>query len=210
VQAATAAVGSGIDLSGGRNNTVQYNLVTNNSSWGILLNDYADYSTPASSTYCQGGELNFTPVTPYDLLYAPLLPIPCYFPSFGNRVIGNVFAGNGFFGNETNGDLANGALPYTSNNCFHDNIDVAGKVTSSPSNLPAVCGKPWKPDTAKEVSLTEELGCASLGLCTGLPFPLNPTPSYPAPTRVRLMPMPHEAGMADPCDVVSANSWCGK
>jgi hypothetical protein len=38
--AATAIVGSGINLSGGINNTVQYNDVTNNGSWGILLSDY--------------------------------------------------------------------------------------------------------------------------------------------------------------------------
>jgi hypothetical protein len=66
--AATVASGTGNDLSGGRNNTVQYNLVTNNGSWGILLNDYADYSPATAPTYCQGGELNFTPPSPYDLL----------------------------------------------------------------------------------------------------------------------------------------------
>jgi hypothetical protein len=81
--AATVAVGSGIDLTGGHNNTVQYTVVTNNGSWGILLNDYADYSPSPGAGYCQGGVQNFTPPHDIDTLYAPLLPIPCYFHSFG-------------------------------------------------------------------------------------------------------------------------------
>lgn len=212
--AATVPVGTGIDLTGGRNNTVQYNLVTNNGSWGILLNDYGDYATPTVATYCQGGLPGYTPPSPYDQLYAPQLPIPCYFPSFGNRVIGNVFKSNGFFGNETNGDLANAALPHPVNNCFLGNVDLkTGKPTSSPLNLQSTsvagtCGKPWNPDTTQEVALTEELGCASLGLCTGLPFPLNSLPSYPVQTQVKLFPIPVEKGMADPCVGVPANSWC--
>jgi parallel beta-helix repeat protein len=206
--AATVPVGTGIDLSGGRNNTVQYNLVTNNGSWGILLNDYADYSGQTVPTYCQGGIQGYTPVSPYDALYSPQLPIPCYFPSFGNRVTGNVFLGNGFFGNETNGDLANAALPYPTNNCFRGNIDLqTGKPTSSPLNLqsPSVagtCGAPWNPDTTQEMVLTEELGCASLGLCSGLPIPPDPPPSYPGQTYVKMMPIPHEKSMADPCQGV--------
>ena len=64
-------------------------------------------------------------------------------------------------------------FPYKTNNCFDDNVDSAGKVTISPSNLPAVCGKPWDPSTALEVALTEELGCASVGLSAGLPFPFE-------------------------------------
>jgi len=193
---------------------VQYNLVTNNGSWGVLLNDYPDYSpNTVGPMYCQGGELNYTPPVPYDALYAPLLPIPCYFPSFGNWVKGNVFQGNGFLGNETNGDLANATLAYPNNNCFQGNINLGGRVTSSPANLQSpsvagVCGKPWNPDTAQEVALTEELGCASLGLCTMLPFPLNPAPVYPVQTGVQLMPIPKEAGMANACAGVPRNSWC--
>jgi hypothetical protein len=134
---ATAPVGTGIDISGGRNNTVQYNLITHNGSWGIL-NDYADYvtlGTPPPPGYCQGGKQQFTPESPYDQLYSPL-PIPCYFRSFGNTVANNVFYDNGFFKNETNGDLANAAIPFAKNNCFHNNIDlIKGEPTSSPDDL---------------------------------------------------------------------------
>ena len=213
--AATVAVGTGIDLSGSQNDTVQFNLVTNNGSWGILVNDYADYAPATAPTYSQGGVINYIPPAPFDSLYAPALPIPCYFAAFGNRIIRNVFLGNGFFGNETNGDLANAVLAYPSNNCFVNNFDLkTGKPTSSPQNLqsPSVagtCGQAWNPDTTEEVALTEELGCVSLGLCSSLPFPLNPPPAYPLPTTVQLLPIPHERSMANPCAGVPKNSWCG-
>jgi hypothetical protein len=210
--AGSALVGSGIDLSGGRNNTVQQNLLVSNGSWAIVLNDYGDYTPPpVGSPFCVGGELNYTPPSPYDQLYVipppgftTGLPIPCYFPSFGNHVLSNVFSGNGFFGNPTNGDLANAALPYSLNNCFQGNVDQAGKVTSSPSNLQATCGLAWKPNKAQEFLLTAELGCASIGLCTGLPK----QPGYPVQTQVHLLPIPHEATMQDPCNGVPKNSWC--
>jgi hypothetical protein len=209
--AGSVLVGSGIDLSGGRNNTVQQNLLVNNGSWAIVLNDFGDYTPSVGPPYCVGGELNYTPPSPYDQLYvtpppgfATGLPIPCYFPSYGNQVLLNMFSGNGFFGNPTNGDLANAALPYSTNNCFHGNVDQAGKVTSSPSNLQASCGKAWEPDTNQEFLLTAELGRASLGLCAGLPV----QPGYPVQTQVQLLPIPREATMGNPCDGVPANSWC--
>jgi hypothetical protein len=215
--ASTVPVGTGIDLTGSQNDTVQYNLLTNNGSWGVMVNDYADYSSgPFPPTYCQGGELNYTPPSPLDLLYQPLVPIPCYFHAFGNRIQGNLFLDNGSFGNETNGDLANAVFIYPVNNCFDGNIDLrTWTPTSSPRDLesPYVagsCGKPWVPDNVQEESLTEELGCASLGLniCNNLPFPLNPPPSYPAPTAVKLFPIPHELSMPNPCAGVPINSWC--
>jgi hypothetical protein len=203
--AQSVAVGTGIDLTGGRNNTVQFNAIEHNGSWGVLLNDYADFSAPAAFDYCGGGSINFTPPPPYDQLYGP---VPCFFNSFGNRVENNVFWGNGFYGNETNGDLANAAIPYPVNNCFVGNFDLAGAVTSSPNHLQAhavagQCGAPWNPDTTQEVTLIEQLGCAALGLCTGLPPPL-----YPLQTQVVMFPIPRESSMEEPCAGVPANAWC--
>jgi hypothetical protein len=213
--AATVPVGTGVDLTGGRNNTVQYNLVTNHGSWGILLNDYADYSPSPGAGYCQGGTQNFTPPHDIDTLYVPL-PIPCYFHSFGNRVVGNLMWGNGAFGNPTNGDLANAAVPFRLDNCFSGNVDLShGSPTSSPANLQdpsvaGVCGRKWNTDTligSDEFVLTAELGCASLGpasgACAGLPPPL-----YPLQTQVQLLPIPHEPGMPNACQGVPPNSWC--
>jgi Right handed beta helix region len=226
--AATAPVGTGIDLSGGRNNTVQYNVVVNNGSWGIVASDYGDYSAVlygVSPAPCTGGHANFTPPPAIDSLFAPPppgyplpsgLPIPCYFNAFGNRVTGNVMWGNGSFGNPTNGDLANAAIPYPVNNCFVGNIDLkAANPTSSPANLQdpsvaGVCGAKWNTDTSAtsdEFLLTAELGCAALGpasgACTGLPGP-----GYPQKTQVKMFANPHEEGMEAPCLEVPQNSWC--
>lgn len=158
--AASVAVGTGIDLSGGRNNTEQYNLVSNNGSWGILPNDYTDFATPADlSIYCLGATINCNTPPPFQQLYGPV--IPCYLNSFGNRIKGNLFFGNGSFENAANGDLANAALEYAVNNCFVDNSNLQkGAPSSSPSKLQdpavaAVCGRPWHPDTAQEFMLIE-------------------------------------------------------
>ncbi len=207
---------TGIDLSGG---------VINNGSWGILANDFADYSAAIYGVTlpgpCAGGQSNFTPPPAIDSLYAVPppnalsgLPIPCDFNSFGNRVIGNVMLDNGSFGNPTNGDLANAAIPYPVNNCFVGNIDLGtGKPSSSPADLQnpsvaGVCGRKWNTDTAvgsDEYLLTAELGGASLGpaACTGLPVP-----GYPQRTQVKMFPNPHEEGMQNPCTGVPKNSWC--
>jgi parallel beta-helix repeat protein len=211
--AATAPTGTGIDLSGSHHDTVQYNLVTNNGAWGILLNDYADPSLPPIQSYCRGGIVNFNPPSPYDQLYGAL--IPCFFRAIGNRVNDNLFFNNGFFGNDTNGDLANAVLPDATNNCFQDNVNLTtGQPSSSPANLqdPSVagtCGRKWNPDTTQEFSLIAQLGCDSLGpgpptfACTGLPPPL-----YPLQTQVQLLPIPHERGMPNACQGVPPNSWC--
>jgi hypothetical protein len=209
--AATSLIGSGIDLTGGRNNTVQFNLVVNNGSWGIVANDYPDFTSPIVPAYCNGGTLAFNTPPPFDLLYGSV--VPCFFNSFGNLISGNVFFHNGFFGNDTNGDLANAALSYPTNNCFTNNFDVlTGGPSTSPLNLqdPAIagtCGAAWNPDTSQEFNLVDQLGCASLGVasgaCAGLPPPL-----YPTQTQVQLFPIPHEASMPNPCSGVPQNSWC--
>ncbi len=206
--AATGVIGSGIDLTGGRNNTVVNNLVTRNGSWGILLNDYPDSSGPLVPTYCQGGVVDFNPPPPFDQLLGPL--VPCYFFSTGNRVKDNVLWGNGFFGNPGNADLGNVALPGPAGNCFAGNIDPQpGGVTSAPGNLqdPAAagtCGTPWNPDPGQLAVIFSQTYCASIGPASGA---CNGA-VYPATTAVVMFPIPRQAGMPDPCEGVPANSWC--
>jgi hypothetical protein len=202
---ATVPVGTGILISGGRNDTVQRNLVTGHGAWGVLLNDYPDPSIGA----CDGGDQWFNPPPPFDQILGPV--IPCYFHSFGNRVSQNWFRHNGFFGNDTNGDLANAVLDSPARNCFRGNREVGrGEVTSSPADIqdPAVlgsCAGPWVGDPGQQASLFLQLLCDALGPGSGACAAPN---QYPTQTAVALLPIPRERGMADPCRGVPSNSWC--
>jgi hypothetical protein len=203
--AATVPIGTGILISGGRNDTVRQNLITGNGAWGVLVNDYPDGTLGA----CDGGDAFFNPPPPYDQILGPV--IPCYFHAFGNRVSGNRFLGNGSFGNDTNGDLANAALDYPNRNCFFDNEELKkGKLTSSPVNIedPAVlgsCSGPWVGDPAQETSLFLQLLCDAFGPASGA---CTSTNQYPTQTTVTLLPVPREPGMPNPCEGVPRNTWC--
>jgi hypothetical protein len=148
------------------------------------------------------------------LLYFPQLPIPCYFPAFGNRISGNVFLGNGFFGNETNGDLANAVLGYPTNNCFQDNINLkTWEPTSSPQDLQSssvagTCGKAM--ESRHGTRIISERGtrvrfprpvhrfAVSLESASGLS---SSDPGKVVSHRAR-------AEHAGPCEGVPANTWC--
>jgi hypothetical protein len=203
--AASVPIGTGILISGGRNDTVFANLVVNNGAWGVVINDYPDGSSP----HCAGGIPSFVPPPPFDAILGPV--IPCYFHAFGNLVAANFFLGNGAFGNLTNGDLANAALDYPVRNCFKGNLDLKhGTVTSSPLNIqdPAVlgsCDGPYVAPVDQEVLLFLELVCDTYGPASGA---CQPTDDYPTQAGVTLLPIPHEAGMPDPCEGVPSNSWC--
>ena len=203
--AAAVPIGTGILISGGRNNTVRDNLVTGNGAWGVLLNDYPDASIGA----CEGGDAFFKPPPPYDAIFGPV--IPCYFHSFGNRVHDNRFDANGGFGNVTNGDLAYAALDYSTRNCFSGNKPVRrGKLTSAPLNIedPTIagtCSGAWVADQAQEATLFLQILCDAFGPASGACIAFN---QYPTPTGVTLLTIPRERSMPDPCDDVPANSWC--
>lgn len=207
---AGAPVGTGIELTGGRNNLVRDNIVERNGAWGILVNDYPDPSLPAVPTWCDGGVQYFAPPSPFDGILGPV--VPCYFYAHGNRVEGNRLSDNGGFGNSTNGDLANAALPFAVNNCFRGNADRhLGGVATSPLNLqdPEVagtCDAPWNPDLTQVAGLFLEVLCAAFGPASGACTPGEP--GYPPPTTVTLMPIPSEQTMDGPCEGLPANAWC--
>jgi len=201
---AGSPVGTGIGLSGGRNNTVRDNLVVRNGGWGVLINDYPDGDLPRVPAWCTGGDPFFNPPPPFDQILGPV--IPCYFHAFGNRVEGNVFSGNGFFGNPTNGDLGVAQLTFPTSNCFDRNVDRGGPVTSFPSSLPRKCDQAWNPDLNEMALIFTEVLCAAFGPDSGA---CNGS-TYPVPTKVALLPIPREPGMRDPCKGVPGDDpWCG-
>jgi hypothetical protein len=208
--ASTVPTGTGVIISGGRNDTVRDNLIVHNGAWGVMINDYPDTSAPAAPPWCAGGNPGFNPAPPFDQILGPV--VPCYYFAFGSEVTGNRFQGNGFFANATNGDLANATMPTPTNNCFHDNLALhCGQVTSAPLNIQdssvlGTCHAPWAGDTAQIAPLFLELLCATFGPGSGACNPADP--GYPQPTQVSLLPIPQEQGMRNPCKGVPRNSWC--
>lgn len=196
----SAAIGTGIEISGGKFDTVRGNLIVNQGSWGVLLHDYPDTETPPPASHCQGG-----------IVTTFLGSKACDFPSRGNRVYGNVFKHVGFYGKPTNGDLATiGLLAKSPNprNCFYKNRALRnGKqvaLTSSPAHIErsSVDGPPCgRPGTWSNSALFTQLVCASIGLCTS-------GVSYPAQTKLTILPLPKLRSMPSPCSGVPANDYC--
>jgi hypothetical protein len=204
--AGAAPPGTGILLSGVQNYTVTGNKITNNDTWGVVVNDFPDTETPpqdavAAGANCRGGTDLSNPVTPL-----------CDYPAFGNHVIGNTFSNNGGSGNPANGDIAVAAAPHNPGNCFSGNTDTAGTLTSDPPLVETLMPDCTQPNGYVGPSLVGLL-CASPGAVSIGGFvptcPQTPVTNYPTPTTVVFKPIPHNlASMPDPCDGVPYNAWC--
>ena len=100
--AAAGPVGTGMTISGGRNDTIMDNRFVNNGAWGAAFVPYPDTETPPSdATPCVGGTPNYS-ITLFGL---PVV-IRCYYEDSNDAMIGNTFTHDGFYGNPTNGDIA--------------------------------------------------------------------------------------------------------
>jgi hypothetical protein len=196
--AAAGPTGTGMSVSGGRDDTIMNNTFSGNGAWGVIFVPYPDTETPPSDANppCNGG------------VSAP--GNVCNYDDWGNALIGNTFTNNGFFGNDTNGDFAEStSTPGEPINCYDGNVDTAGAVTSSPANLQqtnATCGQPAvAPDP--NASFVSQVSCDSEFFGPGSACP--PGASYPRRTSVIMHPLPSGLpSMPDPCSGVSANPWC--
>jgi hypothetical protein len=199
--AGAGPVGTGMTLSGGRNDTVMHNTFANNGSWGALFLPFADSDTPPPGITCSGQG-----VTDLSAFFGSQL---CAFDAFNDAMIGNTFSHNGFFGNPTNGDVGNLTIAsHIPQNCFSGNTMPDG---SDPANLQttnAVCGPLT---TSSDFSITPgtlsgEVLCNSGLLGSGFCLP---TDNYPRPTAVTTHPLPSNLPtMPNPCAGVPANAWC--
>jgi hypothetical protein len=195
--AEAAPVGAGVVIAGGRNDTVTENSIYDNGSWGVLLAPYPDTEKPPPVAHCQGG----IPVETEGQTV-------CYFDDWGNEVSKNTFTHNGFFGNVDNVDAAELSNAESPGNCWHDNVDTGGEVTSAPLAIQSpphgTCGIP---DAGEPLAspLGVQVACA-----TGFfaECPSTAVANYPRRTAVQMAPLPAEAGMPDPCLGVPRNPWC--
>lgn len=201
--AAAGPVGTGMSISGGRNNTVMNNRFENNGAWGIILVPYPDTETPPPIARCQGG-VN----APNDV---------CLYDDWGNAILGNSFRHNGFFGNPSNsdfGEITTGPAPHPTN-CFHGNLETGGgSVTSSPPGLEQSkpsCGPVALADP--NLAMTNDVVCDSQffgGTVPGVSStPCAPGSFYPRRTAIVMHALPHGLRtMSHPCRGVPANAWC--
>ena len=192
--AAAGPVGTGLSLSGGRNDTIMNNRFVNNGAWGVIFVPYPDSGAP-----CTGGTLT---------------PAACLFDESGDALLNNTFKGNGSFGNPTNGDFAETNLEPGPANCFRGNTEEGGgSVSSSPPTLQTTtttCGGTVPPDT--NAPFTAEVLCDSQAISVG---PVSgssaclPTDHYPRVTKVVMHPLPTGlTTMPNPCAGVPDNPRC--
>jgi hypothetical protein len=193
--AAAGPVGTGMSLSGARNDTVMNNVFENNGAWGTILVPYPDSGPP-----CTGGTST---------------PVACLYDEWGDAVIGNTYEHNGFFGNPTNGDIGAGNLEPGPTDCFGGNVEYGGGApTTSPpeaqSLYPACTGQTVPPDL--NAPFIDEVACDANSVSIG---PIGggsicpPGANYPRMTKVVMHPLPAGlATMPNPCQGVPNNPWC--
>ncbi len=197
--AAAGPVGTGMSISGGRNDTVMNNRFSNNGAWGVIFVPFPDSGGP-----CTGGTQT---------------QANCVFDESGDALLNNTFSGNGFFNNPTNGDFALTNVEPGPTDCFSGNVETSGApATSTPSNAeqmyPTCDGHTAAPSAVNPQSaqFTEEVACDSqlyLAL-VGNP-PCAPTDSYPRFQQAIMHPLPSDLqSMPNPCQGLPKNPWCGK
>jgi hypothetical protein len=200
--AAAGPVGTGMSLSGARDDTVMDNRFANNGAWGTIFVPYPDTETPPpAAPACAGGTGSGS---------------VCNYDDWGNALLNNTYTGNGGFHNPTNGDFAELTMqPGHPINCYRGNTDTSGTVTSSPPTLQttnANCGQTALVPDANPQFLNE-VACDSQFFVTLLPTgsePCLPNDNYPRRTSVTMHPLPTSdlPTMPNPCAGVPANPWC--
>jgi len=196
--AAAGPVGTGMTVSGARNDTVMDNRFVNNDAWGVTFSPYLDSGLP-----CIGGTLHF------------LVPANCLFDEWGDALIDNQFTHNGSYGHPSNGDFAqvnfeNGHPT----DCYRGNTEVGGGSVK-PASAAAIqqkypqCNGELVPAGASDPDFLAEGLCDSqIELVPGQ-FSPCPTGQYPRRTRVIMHPLPRNLKtMPDPCAGVPTNPWC--
>jgi hypothetical protein len=192
--AAAGPVGTGVSVSGGRNDTLIDNRFVNNKAWGVIFVPFSDSGPP-----CIGGTKD-----------SPILGKgSCLFDEWGDALIGNTFTNNGGYGNPTNGDFDQLNFEPHPSDCFSANTDTAGAL--NPDSAALEQAHPTCTTTAVppnfNIRFLNEVLCDSQVQVP--PFGCQPGDHYPRRTRVVMHKLPkHLPTMPNPCAGVPSNPWC--
>jgi hypothetical protein len=198
---APGLVGTGMSIAGGRHDLVVGNTFANNNAWGIVLVPFPATEEPPpqvpESDHCKGGVGSGSGET-----------YVCYYDDFASEIMANKFAHNGSYGNPTNGDIGEVSNAETDGNCWHGNVEQGGgSLTSFPLEIQAThgtCGQANAGESAASV-LAAQATCDSQLVA---PCPPAPGEEYPRSSNVKLMALPEQHSMANPCAGVPSNAWC--
>jgi len=208
--------GTGMTISGGRNDIITDNQFLDNGAWGILFVPYPDANTTSDGKTCEGTK----GIVATGL---GISGVSCLYDPQGDHLVNNEFSGNGTFGNPSNADFGNllisGNFPA---DCFSGNTEwnstfttELGAATNSnvadgySTQTPSSCGAKTpktgllgvNTDVTQLIQVECDAGVLSGAGCAGA--------SYPQPTTVVMHPVP--AGlpsMPNACVDVPTNLWC--
>jgi hypothetical protein len=189
--AAAGPIGTGMTLSGGRNDTVMDNTFVDNGAWGFLMVPYPDSGTPSLGQSCPktGG--------------VEESGLGCVYDPEGDALLHNTFSHNGYFGNPSNSDY--GQIVFTKGqpqNCFAGNIAPNGSAPANLEQIQPTCGKITTAANTGGPLLDQVLCDTGFGSC-----PAGAV--YPKHTGVVMHPLPKGLPtMPNPCSGVPANAWC--
>jgi hypothetical protein len=193
--AAAGPVGTGMSVSGGRNDTIIHNRFSNNKAWGVIFVPYPDSGGP-----CTGGTPN-----------SPILGQgSCLYDEWGDALLDNKFSNNGGYGNPTNGDFDQLNFESHPSDCFRGNTDPKGLSPDSKkleTEYPT-CTKNNVPPNFNGPFLNEVLCDSQVSLP---PLGCQPGDHYPRRTKVVMHPLPPTKKlktMPNPCAGVPTNPWC--
>lgn len=199
---APGLVGAGMSIAGGHNDLVTGNTFSGNKAWGILLVPYLGVGesppeqVPPEDT-CRGGVK---------------VEGGCVFEAFANEIYNNTFSDNGGYGNPSNGDIGEvaNAEPAVLTNCWHGNVEEGGgEPTSEPKLIQTTHGTCSSPNAGGEPTTSVLAAQATCDSQLLLECPSVPGEEYPRfPSEVKMLPVPEQETMPNPCLGVPHNPWC--
>jgi hypothetical protein len=116
-------------------------------------------------------------------------------------------------GVRSNGDIGEVANPNPAvlTNCWHGNVEAGGgEPSNEPKAIQTTHGTCSNPDLGGEPATSTLAGQATCDSQLLAECPPVPGEEYPRSTKVKLLPLPTQPTMPNPCQGVPYNAWCPK